>query len=139
LGYSLGMWQSGFTGQHVQIKRSGVTPDLNLRSFLIKELNPRRRVYVEIPKPARVELKCFQSHFIAHLMRSNARDHANPDSGPIWVPDPCSFRVLDCSTNVDNVFQARIRFSRQIKWTICFGFSVDFTLSVSLVLRSYRR
>jgi hypothetical protein len=21
-------------------------------------------------------------HFIAHLMRSNARDHANPDSGP---------------------------------------------------------
>jgi hypothetical protein len=23
----------------------------------------------------------FQSHFIAHLMRSNARDHANPDSG----------------------------------------------------------
>jgi hypothetical protein len=27
--------------------------------FLFKELNPRRRVYVEIPKPARVELKCF--------------------------------------------------------------------------------
>jgi hypothetical protein len=25
--------------------------------FLFKELNPRRRVYVEIPKPARVELK----------------------------------------------------------------------------------
>jgi hypothetical protein len=24
----------------------------------------------------------FQSHFIAQLMRSNARDHANPDSGP---------------------------------------------------------
>jgi hypothetical protein len=24
----------------------------------IKELNPRRRVYVEIPKPSRVELKC---------------------------------------------------------------------------------
>jgi hypothetical protein len=23
-----------------------------------KELNPRRRVYVEIPKPLRVELKC---------------------------------------------------------------------------------
>jgi hypothetical protein len=26
--------------------------------FLVKELNPRRRVYVEKPKPARVELKC---------------------------------------------------------------------------------
>jgi hypothetical protein len=26
-----------------------------------KELNPRRRVYVEIPKPARVELKCSQN------------------------------------------------------------------------------
>jgi hypothetical protein len=80
--------------------------------LLFKELNPRWRVYVEIPKPARVELKCnasgfdvilvtpervlvsqhrpdveglisilkclkltidiiFQSHFIAHLMRSN--------------------------------------------------------------------
>jgi hypothetical protein len=61
----------------------------------------------------------FQSNFIAHLERSNARDHANPDSGPatniaghsrpIWVPDPCSFRVLDCSTNVDYVFQARQR------------------------------
>jgi hypothetical protein len=25
---------------------------------IFKELNPRRRVYVEIPKPARVELKC---------------------------------------------------------------------------------
>jgi hypothetical protein len=93
----------------------------------LKELNPRRRVYVEIPKPVRVELnasgfdyilappvilatpervlvsqhrpdaeglisipKClklttdiiFQSHFIAHLARSNARDHTNPDSGP---------------------------------------------------------
>jgi hypothetical protein len=24
---------------------------------MFKELNPRRRVYVEIPKPARVELK----------------------------------------------------------------------------------
>jgi hypothetical protein len=23
-----------------------------------KELNPRRRVYVEIPKPSRVELRC---------------------------------------------------------------------------------
>jgi hypothetical protein len=27
----------------------------------LKELNPRRRVYVEIPKPARVELKCSQN------------------------------------------------------------------------------
>jgi hypothetical protein len=26
-----------------------------------KELNPRRRVYVEIPKPVRVELKCSQN------------------------------------------------------------------------------
>jgi hypothetical protein len=25
--------------------------------FWFKELNPRRRVYVEIPKPSRVELK----------------------------------------------------------------------------------
>jgi hypothetical protein len=88
---------------------------------LFKELNPRRRVYVERPKPARVELKCsqidvilatpervlvsqyrpdaeslisilkclkltidiiFQSRFIAHLTRSRARDHTNPDSGP---------------------------------------------------------
>jgi hypothetical protein len=28
---------------------------------LLKELNPRRRVYVEIPKPVRVELKCSQN------------------------------------------------------------------------------
>jgi hypothetical protein len=28
---------------------------------LFKELNPRRRVYVEIPKPSRVELKCSQN------------------------------------------------------------------------------
>jgi hypothetical protein len=55
-------------------------------------------------------------------------------SRPIWVPDPCSFRVLDCSTNVVDVFQARQRFSRQIKWTICIGFSVDFTLNVLLAL-----
>jgi hypothetical protein len=27
----------------------------------LKELNQRRRVYVEIPKPARVELKCSQN------------------------------------------------------------------------------
>jgi hypothetical protein len=27
----------------------------------IKELNPRPRVYVEIPKPSRVELKCSQN------------------------------------------------------------------------------
>jgi hypothetical protein len=27
-------------------------------SLRLKELNPRRRVYVEIPKPSRVELKC---------------------------------------------------------------------------------
>jgi hypothetical protein len=27
----------------------------------LKELNPRRRVYVEIPKPARVQLKCSQN------------------------------------------------------------------------------
>jgi hypothetical protein len=26
--------------------------------YMLKELNPRRRVYVEIPKPSRVELKC---------------------------------------------------------------------------------
>jgi hypothetical protein len=30
------------------------------RKILFKELNPRRRVYVETPKPARVELKCSQ-------------------------------------------------------------------------------
>jgi hypothetical protein len=133
---------------------------------VIKELNPRRRVYVEIPKPARVELKCshasgfdvilatpervlvsqhrpdteglisilkclkltidiiFQSHFIAHLMRSNARDHANPDSGP---------------ATTSQAIPARRRFSRQIKWTICIGFSVDFTLNVLLAFRNYRR
>jgi hypothetical protein len=28
---------------------------------LVKELNPSRRVYVEIPKPLRVELKCSQN------------------------------------------------------------------------------
>jgi hypothetical protein len=27
----------------------------------VKELNPRRRVYVEIPKPLMVELKCSQN------------------------------------------------------------------------------
>jgi hypothetical protein len=34
-------------------------------------------------------------------------------------------------------FQARQRFSRQIKWTICIGFSVDFTLNVLLAFRNY--
>jgi hypothetical protein len=63
----------------------------------------------------------FQSHFIAHLMRSNARDHANPNSMPATTS------------------QARQRFSRQIKWTICIGFSVDFTLNVMLAFRNYRR
>jgi hypothetical protein len=29
--------------------------------YLFKELNPRRRVYVEIPKPLRVVLKCSQN------------------------------------------------------------------------------
>jgi hypothetical protein len=28
---------------------------------IFKELNPSRRVYVEIPKPARVELRCSQN------------------------------------------------------------------------------
>jgi hypothetical protein len=98
-----------------------------------KELNPRRRVSLKLRQnprrlapPSRVLasqhrpdaeglisiLKClkltidiiFQCHFIAHLMRSNARDYANSDSGPattsqanLQIPDPCSFRVLDCS------------------------------------------
>jgi hypothetical protein len=66
----------------------------------------------------------FQSHFIAHLMRSKARDHANPDSGPATHRRP---------------FQARQRFSRQIKWVICIGFSVDFTLNVLLAFRNCRR
>jgi hypothetical protein len=30
----------------------------NSFEFIIKELNQRRRVYVEIPKPSQVELKC---------------------------------------------------------------------------------
>jgi hypothetical protein len=30
----------------------------------IKELNPRRRVYVEIPIPSRVELKCSQDFIL---------------------------------------------------------------------------
>jgi hypothetical protein len=34
---------------------------LEHRVVWIKELNPRRRVYVEIPKPSRVELKCSQN------------------------------------------------------------------------------
>jgi hypothetical protein len=46
----------------------------------------------------------FQSHFIAHLTRSKARDHANPDSGP--------------ATTSQAIPGARQRFSRQIKWTI---------------------
>jgi hypothetical protein len=29
--------------------------------FMLKELNPRPRFYVEIPKPSRVELKCCQN------------------------------------------------------------------------------
>jgi hypothetical protein len=36
-------------------------------TLLIKELNPRRRVYVEIPKPSRVELKCNASGFDVEL------------------------------------------------------------------------
>jgi hypothetical protein len=31
------------------------------------------------------------------------------------------------------------RFSRQIKWTVCIGFSVDFTLSVLLAFRNNLR
>jgi hypothetical protein len=34
-------------------------------------------------------------------------------------------------------FQARQCFSRQIKWTICIGFSMDFTLTVLLAFRNY--
>jgi hypothetical protein len=33
-------------------------------SYIFKELNPRRRVYVEIPNPSRVELKCSQNYVI---------------------------------------------------------------------------
>jgi hypothetical protein len=29
--------------------------------FIVKKLNPRRRVYAEIPQPSRVELKCSQN------------------------------------------------------------------------------
>jgi hypothetical protein len=29
----------------------------------LKELNPRRRVYAEIPKPSRVEIKCTAEGF----------------------------------------------------------------------------
>jgi hypothetical protein len=36
---------------------------LNPDQVTVKELNPRRRVYVEIPKPSRVELKCSQRDF----------------------------------------------------------------------------
>jgi hypothetical protein len=36
--------------------------------YSLKELNPRRRVYVEIPKPARVELKCSQNLLKDHLI-----------------------------------------------------------------------
>jgi hypothetical protein len=39
----------------------------------------------------------FQSHFIAHLARSNARDHANPDSGPATtsqaIPGQSGFQI----------------------------------------------
>jgi hypothetical protein len=31
------------------------------RTCILKELNPRRRVYVEVPKPSKVELKCSQN------------------------------------------------------------------------------
>jgi hypothetical protein len=36
-------------------------------------------------------------------------------------------------------FHDRQRFSWQIKWTICIGFSVDFTLNVLLAFRNYLR
>jgi hypothetical protein len=38
-------------------------PRWDLLTLWLKELNPRRRVYVEIPKPSRVELKCNTSGF----------------------------------------------------------------------------
>jgi hypothetical protein len=38
-----------------------VQPRNHLGKIWLKELYPRRRVYVEIPKPSRVELKCSQN------------------------------------------------------------------------------
>jgi hypothetical protein len=32
-----------------------------IKNSVFKVLNPRRRVYVEIPRPSRVELKCSQN------------------------------------------------------------------------------
>jgi hypothetical protein len=39
-----------------------------------KELNPRWRVYVEIPKPARVELKCSQNPEGFYVIFSDTRE-----------------------------------------------------------------
>jgi hypothetical protein len=58
----------------------------------------------------------FKSHFIAHLARSNAKDQSG-----FQIHVRSAFYIAPC-TNVDDVFQARQRFSRQIKWTICIGF-----------------
>jgi hypothetical protein len=44
----------------ISILKTWKTPT-GTHKFWIKELNSRRRVYVEIPKPARVELKCSQN------------------------------------------------------------------------------
>jgi hypothetical protein len=52
----------------------------------------------------------FKIHFIAHLSRSNATYHANPDSG--------GRRRRADQSRLDNAFHGR-----SIKWTICIGFS----------------
>jgi hypothetical protein len=57
-------------------------------------------------------------------MRSNARDHANPDSGPVTASQAIP--------GLTTLFTAD-------QWTICIGISMDFTLHVLLVFRNYPR
>jgi acid ceramidase len=50
----------GNSSGQVCILRFRLSVDI-VNNLLLKELNPRRRVYVEIPKLSRVELKCSQN------------------------------------------------------------------------------
>jgi hypothetical protein len=49
-----------------------------LRWLWFKELNPRRRVYAEIPKPSRVELKCNFDVILVTPERVLVSQHTDP-------------------------------------------------------------
>jgi hypothetical protein len=110
-------------------------------SVLVSQHRPNAEGSISILKCLKLTIDIiFQSHFLAHLTRSNARDHANPDSGPAttsWNTNTgCD--VMSCDTHLrlrhDVTFDGIVQ---TIPGSICIGFSVDFTLNVLLAFRNY--